>query len=416
MLANAQEHRAVSFTPEEVETVFLKQNLQLIAEQLNVAIADAAILQAKLWENPELSIGSVNLWSTSSQREGEVQVIAPIFGSFAKNTQFTVELSQLIQTANKRGKLVKKEKAAKEMAIQEFEDVLRGLKTELKKTVNELIYLQSYYAALNVQQESLSKLIAAYRKQVERGNIAKSELVRLQTSALEIGSEKNEVQAELNAQQKNLKVLMGLEPYITVEIVASSSVLANPQSMRLAELQERSVLSRPDLKKQELEKHYFEKSLAYEKSLRMPDVTFGASYDRAGGIWKDFVGFSLSFSLPVLNRNQGNIKASKIGLQQSQYLLQYQQSIVQNEVVEAYASYSQAYQLYQQVSEDNLLAELDSMLDVYTKNLMSRNISLLEFTDFMDAYKTGKQTILMSHKNLYNSFEELQYIVGTEIR
>lgn len=416
LVGYTQQQNVITLTPEEAEAIFLKQNLLLIAEQLNVDIADAAISQAKLWENPELSISSVNLWSTRSQRDGEDELIPPLFGSFAKNTQFTAELSQLIQTANKRGKLIKREKLSKEMAVQEFEDILRGLKTELRKTINEVAYLQSYYNALDIQQESLSRLISTYKNQVSKGNIAKSELIRLQTSALELDSEINEIQTELNSQQKNLKILLGVNHTSTVEIVNADKMPITPQNIQLADLQEKSALLRPDLVKQEIETRYHEKSLAYEKSLRAPDFTIGASYDRFGGVWKDFVGFGVSFNIPILNRNQGNIKAAKASIRQSQYLMQYQQSVVQNEVVEAYNSYSQIYKLYEKINNENLLAELDNMLDVYTKNLMSRNISLLEYTDFMDAYRLGKQTILMSRKKVYDSFEELQYVVGTEIK
>jgi outer membrane protein, heavy metal efflux system len=48
--------------------------------------------------------------------------------------------------------------------------------------------------------------------------------------------------------------------------------------------------------------------------------------------------------------------------------------------------------------------------------LMKRNISMLEFIDFMEAFKTNKETLLNTKKNLYTQFEELQYTVGKEIR
>lgn len=413
---SGQEVQTIQLSSDKVEAIFLQQNLELIAERMNIDIADADIVQAKLWENPELSISSVNLWSTKNQREGEKELIPPLFGSFARNTQFTVELSQLIQTANKRGKLINREKVSKEIAIQEFEEVLRGLKVELRKSINEIIYSQSYLKVLTNQEQSLDQLILAYQSQVKQGNISRNELLRLQSSSLELENEVNETREELNEQLKTLKILLNAEPFVVIELEDVKHSTADPNNLSLATLLQTAFESRPDIKRQKLETQYHEKSLLYEKSLRIPDITLSAEYDRHGGVWKDYVGFGVSFSLPFLNRNQGGIKAARVSRDQSQYLVQQQQNIVRHEIAEVFSNYTQAYNFYTKISQNDLLTELDSMLDIYTKNLLNRNISMLEYLDFMDAYKTNKQTILASQKKRDTLFEELQYSTGTEIK
>ena len=120
LTVSGQNREILRLTPVQIEALFLEQNLQLVAEKMNIDIVDAEIVQAKLWDNPNLSVSGVNLWSTTKQREGESEVIPPLFGSFAKNTQFSIELSQLIQTANKKGKLVAREKISKD--IQSYEN------------------------------------------------------------------------------------------------------------------------------------------------------------------------------------------------------------------------------------------------------------------------------------------------------
>lgn len=407
--------KVLKLKPIEIEAVFLEQNLQLIAEQMNISIADADIAQAKLWDNPTLTIQDVNLWSTKSQREGESEVIPPLFGSFAKNTQFSIELSQLIQTANKKGKLVAREKVSKEIAIQQFEIVLKGLKTELRKSISEITYLQNYQNVLSTQKESLAKLVESYKRQVEQGNIAKSELLRLQSSLLEIENENNEVKTELNEQLKNLKSLLSVEPLINIEIVETEVNTVNPDAIVLTQLLEQTAENKPDLKLSKLQTRYFEKSLAYEKSQRIPDVTFSANYDRFGGVWKDFVGFGISIDLPLLNRNQGGIRAAKFNHDQSLYLEKQQVNQAQHEVVTAYTNYAQSYEFYRQTCMNELLSELDAMLNVYSKNLLNRNINMLEYIDFIDSYRSNKHTVLMARKKMEEQFEELQYIVGTEI-
>lgn len=412
----AQEPQVLQLSAEQVEALFLKQNLQLIAEHLNIDIADAAIVQAKLWDNPEISVGQINLWSTDRQREGEKEAIPPLFGSFARNTQFSVELSQLIQTAGKRGKLVKQEKISKEIAIQEFEEVFRGLKVELRKSINEIVYLQAYLKVLAQQEESLGQLTIAYQKQVAQGNIAKSELLRLQSALLELENEANDTQIDINEQQKGLKTLLNVPPLVVIEIIDNTKKVQDPTNLSLAELLAMASEYRPDVKASRLQTQYLEKSLAYEKAQRIPDLTVNANYDRYGGVWKDFIGFGVSFDIPFFNRNQGNIKAARINRDQSIHLAELQQNQAQHEVAEAFGNYALAYRFYKRVSENSLLSELDGMLTIYTKNLLNKNISMLEYIDFMDSYKTNKETLLSARKKVDTQFEELQYTVGSEIK
>lgn len=411
-----QEQEIIKLTQSEIETIFLNNNLELIAEKMNISIADAEIIQAKLWENPSFSISGVNLWSTKNQREGKSEVIPPLFGTFARNTQFSIELSQLIQTANKRGKLIAREKVSKEIAVQQFEAILLGLKIELRKSINEIIYLQNYCKVLSMQQESLVQLTDSYKKQVLQGNIAKSELLRLQSSLLEIENEKNETLGELNEQIKTLKSLLSADPLLEIEVIESEMNALKPESLILSQLLEQSTDNRVNVKLSKLQKQYFEKSLAYEKAQRIPDITVSANYDRFGGVWKDFIGFGISADLPLFNRNQGAIKAAQLSHEQSIYQEKQQVNQVQYEVVEAYNNYLQAYQFYKKTSADNLLSELDRMIDTYSKNLINKNISMLEYIDFMEAYKSNKQTVLVARKKMQIQFEELQYVIGKEIK
>ncbi len=404
----AQEFQILKYTPVEIEALFLKQNLQLLAEKMNITLAEAEIAQSKLWDNPQLSIGSMNLWSTAKQRE-------ELGGAFPRNTQFSIELSQLILTANKRNKLINSQKVSREITVLNFEDVLRGLKAEFRKLIYETEYLQSYKDVLSVQQESLELLISAYKRQAELNNIAKNELLRLQSGLIELKNEINETEAALNEQQKNLKSLLNISPFYIIKVENTNFNYIDPNQVSLVSLLEKAHELRPDIKREQQQTLFYEKSLIYEKSQRIPDITLSASYDRYGGVWKDFIGFGISFDLPFLNRNQGNIKAAKINIEQNKLIALQLQNIAEHEITEAFYNYSRTYKFYEEIENNDLLTELDEMLGIYTKNFLNRNISMLEYLDFMESYKSNKQIVLLSRKNMYNSFVEFQYAVGTEI-
>ena len=405
----SQSIETVRLNREEIEAIFLKQNLTLIAEKMNVSIADAEIMQAKLWENPALSISDVNFWTTDKQREALREADA------SHNTQFTVELSQLITTAGKRRKAVAVQQVSREMAVQQFGETLRGMKTELRKSINEIVYFQQYETVLSGQIDVLARLINTYEKQVKNGNLSKAELLRLQSSSLEMENELYQLKIELNAQLKTLKSLLHLPPASTVMVMFDTD-RKNAIPPALEDLYSLATENRPDMKLQKLQSDWFAGMLKLEKAQRVPDITLIANYDRYAGLWQNYVGFGLSFDLPVFNRNQGNIKAAALGLKQSRYLEQQVQNEMFNEIVEMYGNYEQSLKFYRKIADNALMPELDNLLDVYAKNLLNKNISMLEFIDFMESYQKSKQIFLETQKSVNNNFEELQYVIGTDIK
>jgi len=412
LICFSQEQSFLKLNRGEIETIFLEQNLELIAEQMNISIADAEIIQARLWTNPELSIDEVSFWSTQAQRDFFFDDIPD-----APNTrQFTIELSQMIRTAGKRRKDVAVQTVARDIAIQEFGETLRELRTELRQSINEILYLQAFEKVLSEQVAVLERLVDAHERQARIGNFSTSELLRLQASSLEIENELNQLKIELNSQLRILKSLLHLPPTANIVIVSSE---ADDKDVIVPTLQDLYLLAmenRPDMRMQRLQTEFYTKTLRYEQAQRVPDITVSAYYDRFDGIFPNYVGFGLSFDLPIFDRNQGNIRAARLSIEQSHFLERQVQNEIFNEIAEAFRNYEQSLRFYRRMSGSALFSDLNNMLEVYTRNLLNRNISLLEFIDFMEAYQTSKQIFLETQMAVRNNFEELQYTVGIDIR
>jgi cobalt-zinc-cadmium efflux system outer membrane protein len=396
----------------QAENLFIKQNLELIAERLNIDIADAAIMQAKLWTNPTLSIEDVNLWNTDKMRD-EMGDIFPD-ASFARNKKFAVGIEQVIITGGKRRKLVEMEKVSRDIAVQYFEELLRSLKVELRNACAETLFVQEYRKVLEKQQASLDALIGNYRRQVEQGNVSRSEYIRLQAELFGVRSEINELQRDMNQQQKDLKMLLNISTPSHIVLTATIVNTKSPEELPYGNLFELAEASRPDLKEAMFQKDFSEKSLRYEKAQRTSDLALSAMYDRAGGVGRNFVGFGVSMDLPFFDRNQGNIRAAQISITQSQTLLEQKQLEVRNEVIHAVQNYTLAYDFNRQITGE-FISELDEMQESYTRNFINKNIGIVEFLDFFEAWKENKRTALEAQKDLKISFEELQYAVGTDL-
>jgi cobalt-zinc-cadmium efflux system outer membrane protein len=163
-----------------------------------------------------------------------------------------------------------------------------------------------------------------------------------------------------------------------------------------------------------LEKSYFEKSYSYEKSLRTPDITVNGRYDRNGSTMLNFVGFGASIDLPFFNKNQGNIRKAELGIQQAQTLSQQALHNVETEVAASYKSLLNAY-TFQRNIDPMYLQRLDQSLQAHTRNFLSKNINMLEYLDFLEAYQQNQLAILDASRELNNAVEEVNYVSGTEL-
>lgn len=400
-------------TRDECEARFLKENLLLIAEKLQVPKAEAMVRQARLWPNPNFTLDQVNLWATAGQTGGQ-EAVPPLFGNFGRNQQFGMEIEQLILTARKRSKLVAMEQVSADKASRYFDELLRNLRIEFRKNLTSLQYFQFTEKIHQQQLASVSRLLESYRRQVEQGHIPRSEWIRLKALELEILHSISEIGKEKNEIQKELKLWMRLDPFLHLQ-VADDGFLREVSSLPpVAEITDRAAQNRPDLAVATLGQTYFLRQAEYEKARRIPDLTLKGTYDRNGNTMLNFFGFGASIDLPLFNRNQGNIKYAQLEARQAGILLEHKTAEIENEVVLAYRNFLNAAELASHIDGD-YENTLDRLLEAHTRNFAERNISLLEFLDFINAYQENKKIILDARKSVNDRIEELNYSIGQDL-
>lgn len=398
----------------EAEGLFLNNNLDLIIQKLNINQAEAQVIQAKLWPNPEFSVDEVNLWATKNQLSSGER-LPPIIGNFGKNQQFSAALEQRIETAGKRKKRIALESVSKEIAAEYYSELLRNLKTELRKNIFALSAKQSFLTVLNNQNEALAKLLAAFENQYNQSNISKVEIFRLKALKLDLGQQILETRNEMHGVQKELSVLLNIpsQRYIQADIPVSVN-LAGIKSWSLENLQFTAVTNRPDGKISFLEETLASQKYDLEYAQRKPDLTLGANYDRGGNFLRNFIGFGFKMDLPVFNRNQGNILESEIGIEKSKALSEQKTKNIEAEVTQAFRALQNSLQAYQALDPD-YLRDLDQVFQTYTDYFMQRRINIVEYLDFFDAYLSNKRTILTTTKQLNDSLEDLNFVTASEI-
>ncbi|WP_413532921.1 TolC family protein [Empedobacter brevis] len=391
---------------ENLEAAFLQKNYELISNKFNIDKIDAEIIQEKLWNNPTLSISEVNLWKTYNVEEQPY-----LIGKYGRNQQISVELEQLIETAGKRKKRVAIKELEKNSALFEYEELLRELKKELRQTYFSLARTLAEKKELQNSIELFEQMNMQYQRQADLKNVPKADFYRLQSELIALQKEQIELE---NQEIESINKLRLLTQNIDLQVDEIDFSAFNTHS-KLIPLDVKKLAKNQNiaLKKQENEINMAEKQLILEKAQRVPDLAFQVGYDRGGNIMRDFVGIGVSVDLPIFNTNKGNIKAAEIAVSQQQFTKNAIDFELNNTIDRIQ---NQINQLDKAIIQWNKMNNQDqlTMIENYKKHLQNKQITLLEFIDFIQAYRESQQAYLDLLENYQNTFEELNYIVGQD--
>ena len=387
----AQQATTGTLTLKEAEQRFLERNLSLIAERYNIDMAQAQVLQAKLFENPVISLEQ-NVYNRLNGK----------YFDFGKEGEMVVGIEQVIRLAGQRNKQVKLEKINKEIAEYQFEEVMRTLRQELNEKFVQVYFLSKSISIYEKEVNSLQELLAGMKLQQEKGNISLMEMSRLESMLFSLKKEKNERENELLTLRGELNVLLNLPGDTMVELSLDEEVLKQLDLSQLsfADLKAMVSASRANLKLQ--------------KSMAFPEFSVNGSYDRAGNFINNYFAIGVSLSVPIFNRNQGNVKAARFSIQQAGAEQENAANRADMELYTAYASLDKAVQLYQSTNME-LERNFEKLIAGVNENFKKRNISLLEFIDYYDSYK---ETCIQLHeikKDVFLAMENLNTTIGQTI-
>lgn len=397
-------HAQTAMSLQDCESEFLKKNLFLLAEQYNIDAAQALIVQARIWENPQIS-AELNAYNPEENRYFDI----------GKNGQKVFAIEQIIYLGGKKRNEKRFYQTEKSIALLEFDDLLRNLKYQLRFNFFELYYNQQKIDATDKQLNNIQELISSYSVQVKNGNIPLRDLVRLQSLFLNFKNERIEFNENTIEAQKNLKLLLSKEENISPvfnDVIFEKYTSSNTNSIE--ELQKQALSSRPDYlsKQKEIEAQQF--NLKWQKSLSIPDLTIGGNYDQRSGAFNNEANLTLAIPLPLWNSNKGNIQHAKIMVEQSKAISNQYELQISTEVSAAFEKWTSARNNYIELYP-SLNSDFETVYNGVLNNFRKRNISLMEFTDFMESYNQANIQLNQLKKNVVQSAEELNTTINKDL-
>ncbi|MFT0261973.1 TolC family protein [Bacteroides faecis] len=395
---------AGTLTLKEAEQRFLERNLSLIAERYNIDMAQAQVLQAKLFDNPVISLEQ-NVYNRLNGK----------YFDFGKEGEAVVEIEQVIHLAGQRNKQVRLEKINKEIAEYQFEEVMRTLRQELNEKFVEVYFLSKSIGIYEREVNSLQTLLAGMKIQQEKGNISLMEISRLESMLFSLKKEKNEQENDLLTTRGELNLLLNLPGDTQVQLLLDEEVLQQLDLSQLSFADLKAIINeRPDQKIARSTVNASRANLKLQKSMAFPEFSVKGNYDRAGNFINDYFAIGVSLSVPIFNRNQGNIKAARFSIQQAGVEQEHAANRADMELFTAYTSLEKAIQLYQSTNMD-LERNFEKLITGVNENFTKKNISLLEFIDYYDSYKEACIQLYEIRKNVFLAMENLNTVVGQNI-
>jgi cobalt-zinc-cadmium efflux system outer membrane protein len=394
----------------QAEKMFVDSNLQLLAQKYNIAVQRALILQAKLWPNPNLSIDQgpiIPIYDPNSQY--------PHSNFFYKN-ELAGSLSQLILLAGKRNKQIKLAEANTVLAERQFFDLLRTLKYTIRSNFFNIYYLQQSAKVYDAEIKALRKVVAAYMQQQGKGYIAEKEVVRIRAQLFSFQSEYVGLINQIKGLESELRLTVQVKPGVYIDPVPDSMSLdaLNPEKYSITTLLDSAYKNRTDLLIARTNTDINRLNLSYQKALAVPDLSLSLSYDKQGSYANNFTSLGVSFDLPLLNRNQGNIKSARYAVDNTMALQKSVEATVAESITNALEIVFTQDSLYQTIDK-KFSGDFERLADAELANYEKRNIGLLEFLDFYDAFK---QNVLQLNSVLYNrvqAFEDLNFYTATNL-
>ena len=395
---------AGTLTLKEAEQRFLERNLSLIAERYNIDMAQAQVLQAKLFENPVISLEQ-NVYNRLNGK----------YFDFGKEGEAVVEIEQVIHLAGQRNKQVRLEKINKEIAEYQFEEVMRTLRQELNEKFVVVYFLSKSIAIYEKEVNSLQVLLGGMKIQQEKGNISLMEISRLESMLFSLRKEKNERENDLLTTRGELNLLLNLPEDTQVQLSLDEEVLQQLDLSQLSFADLKAIINeRPDQKIARSTVNASRANLKLQKSMAFPEFSVKGNYDRVGNFINDYFAIGVSLSVPIFNRNQGNIKAARFSIQQAGVQQEYAANRADMELFTAYTSLEKATQLYQSTNMD-LERNFEKLITGVNENFTRKNISLLEFIDYYDSYKETCIQLYEIKKNVFLAMENLNTVVGQNV-
>ena len=254
--------------------------------------AEARMLQAGLWPNPELQI-EVEEFGGRGERAG--------FDA----AETTVQIGQPIELAGKRAKRTRVAALEKELVQWDYESARLDVMREVRQAFTAVLTAQERLALAERLLDLSMQARSAVALRVGAGKDSPVDELRAGVAVSESRIEQQKAQKALLAARHALAAAWGSHAPLFEKAAGDLYEISQPPPLQEPEA---AIAVNPDVARWETEQARRRAALRLEQARAMPDVTAGGGVRRFEATDDAAMVFALSVPIPLFDHNQGGIR------------------------------------------------------------------------------------------------------------
>ncbi len=386
---------------EEAQKMLLRENLQLLSSYYDISLAEADLVQAKLWTNPYL-VWNQDLYSIEKNQY------------FNETNQRLIQFNQTFSIAGKYTNTVKLAKISVELNKLMLQDVLRCLLYELGTKFLNLNALQQKNTLYTNTLAKSQQLIKSAENKYRVGAMPLNELTRLKSELIAVQTEAIHNRNDILVEMTDLKNLLNVPNGRYIQ-VADYQPDMSASALNTETLITDALANRTDYLLSKKQIQYQERDLKLQKSTAMPDIMLGYQpNDKGSNYVRPYQGLVLEMNVPLFNRNQGGIQRAKVKIDQAKSQNQFAELKIRNEVQQSYDKLFNSRQGFEAFSQ-SFLQTIEDLNRNSINNYDKKNINLLEYIDLQRIYIQNRLQFIELQNEYLNAINQLNFSIGKQI-
>ena len=239
--------------------------------------------------------------------------------------------------------------------------------------------------------EAFRQTVQVNTSRVRSGDLAEVELIRTQVAELQFENTVAQARLKVDIGRSKLQVLLGRRKVDKLPD-ATGELRRDEVAVTVDDLRERAFRSRPDYLALQRDVARSQAELRLQLAQGKVDYTVGTEYRRQQGLagTGNSLGIFFSSSVPVFNRNQGEIERARQEQSQAEARIRAIQATIENDVETAYLQYRTARESLRRV-EETMLAKATDVRQITDRAYRRGGATFLDFLDAQRAYNDTVQ-------------------------
>jgi cobalt-zinc-cadmium efflux system outer membrane protein len=394
--------RAISM--DDAVRIALAYNQSLRAQRLNIDQNKAEEITAALKPNP-----------TFSTLVDTIPIFSPQIIRF--NTQiYSESLAYTYERGGKREKRLSVAKDNTDVAAKTVTDNERQLRFQVVQAFINVLLAKSTLEFAKQDLANFSEEVDLNHARLVAGDLAEGDFLKISLQKLQFEQDVSSAELSLVQARASLRQLLGYQS-VADDFDVTGALAHKKQEVQLTDLEKQALAARPDLQAAHSGVKLASDTVSLAFGNRAKDWTWATDYTYQSigpNGTGNAVGLSLSFDLPIHDRNQGEIARSQAAERQAVETESSTEVGVRTDVVNAY------YGL--QTNEQMVSLYESGYLDQATK---SRDITIYAYgrgaatvLDVLDAERSYRATQLGYRQALaayMTAAEQVNQAVGTQV-